>query len=98
MYYKRSDKFELKLFTDLDWARNIEDKKSTGGDAFFLGKRLVSWTRKKENCISQSTAQAGYVAAVVNCSNIMWITQLLKGMKEETTNLMVIYCDNTNAR
>lgn len=57
LYYKRSDRFELKVFTDSDMAENIDDKKKTSGGAFFLGKRLVSWTSKKQNCISQSTAE-----------------------------------------
>ena len=35
--------------------------------------------------------------AVVNYLNIVWIKQLLKGMNEEITEPMVIYCDNTSA-
>ena len=61
------------MFTNVDWAKKIDDKKSTSGEAFFLGKRLVSWTSKKKNCTSQSTTEAEYVAVVVNCSNIVWI-------------------------
>ena len=40
LYYKRSDRFELKVFIDLDWARNIDDRESTSGGAVFLGKGL----------------------------------------------------------
>ena len=46
LYYKKNDKFELKVFTDLDWAGNVDDIRSTSGGSFFLGKRLVSWTIK----------------------------------------------------
>ena len=59
----------LKVFSDADWVGNIDDRKSTSGGAFFLCKRLVSWTSKKKNCISQSTKEAEYVTAAVNCSN-----------------------------
>ena len=52
LYYKRSEKFELNSFTDVDWEGNIDDRKSTNGEALFLGKRLVSWTRKKQSCTS----------------------------------------------
>ena len=48
----------------------MKEKINSGG-AFFLGKRLVSWTSKKKNCISQSIAKKKYVAATVNCSNII---------------------------
>ena len=58
-------------------------EKSTSGGAFFLGKRFVSWTRKKWNYISQSIAKAKHVAVVGNYSNSIWMKQLLKGMKEE---------------
>ena len=49
LWYKKEDNFDLKAFTDIDWA---DDRKDTSGGAFFLGKRLVSWTSKKKNCIS----------------------------------------------
>lgn len=97
LYYKKIEKFELKVYTDVDWARNMDDRKSASGGAFFLGKRLVSWTRKKHNCISQSIAKAEYVAIIINCSNLVWIKKLLKGMKEEIIDPIVIFCDNTSS-
>lgn len=42
----------LKAFTDVDWAGSVDDKKRASGGALFLRKRLVSWIRKKQNCIS----------------------------------------------
>ena len=50
LYYKRSDKFELNAYTDVDWGGNIDDRKSTNGRALFLGRRLVTWTSKKQSC------------------------------------------------
>ena len=61
LYQKKNEKIELRAYTDVDWARNIDDRKSTSGGAFFLGKRLVTWTSKKQNHNSQSTTEAEYV-------------------------------------
>ena len=83
LYYKKNENFELRAYTDADWARNIDDKKSTSGGAFFLGRRLVIWTGKKWSCTSQSTTKEKYVAAAINCTNIVWIKKLLKGIKED---------------
>ena len=69
----------------------------TSGGAFFLGKRLVSWTSKKQNYTSQSTTEVEYVAIAINCSNIVWFKQLLKVMKVEIKEPIVIFCDNTSA-
>ena len=57
LYYKKNDKFELRAYIDGYLARNIDEKKSTSGGPFFLGKRLVSWISKKQNCTSQSTVE-----------------------------------------
>ena len=97
LWYKFGGNLDLKVFTDADWAGNINDRKSTSGGAFFLGKRLVSWTSKKQNCTSQSTVEAEYVAAAVNYSNIVWFKQLLEGMKMEIKEPVVMFCDNTSA-
>ena len=71
-------------------------EKRTSGGVLFLGRRLVTWTSKKKICTSQSIAKVEYVAAVINCKNIAWIKHLLKGMKEEIRDLVVICCDNTS--
>ena len=97
LHYKKNDKFELRVYTDSDCVGNVDDRKNTIGGAFILGKILVSWTIKKQNCTSQSIAEAEYMAAAVNCFNIVWLKILLKGMKEEITKRVVIYCDNTSA-
>ena len=31
LYHKKSEKFELRAYTDVDWARNIDDRISTSG-------------------------------------------------------------------
>ena len=46
LYYKKNDKFEQKVYTDADWARNFDDRKSTSGGPLFLGKIFVSWESK----------------------------------------------------
>ena len=94
---QKGGNLDLKAFIDADWARSVDDRKNTSGGAFFLGKRLVSWISKKQDCISQSTIEAEYVATVVNCSNIIWFKQLLVGMKIEIKDPIIIYYDNTSA-
>ena len=47
----------------MDWARNVDDRKSTSGGALYMGPRLVSWFNKKQISIGLSIAEAEYVAA-----------------------------------
>ena len=48
LWYKMGGNLDLKVFTNADWVGSLDDRKNTSGGALFLGKRLVSWTRKKQ--------------------------------------------------
>ncbi|KAJ9553183.1 hypothetical protein OSB04_017228 [Centaurea solstitialis] len=77
LWYPKDSSFELISFTDSDYGGCKLDRKSTSGSCQFLGDKLVSWTSKKQNCVSTSTAEAEYVAAA-SCSQVLWMkTQLL---------------------
>ena len=40
LYYKRTEKFDLKAYTDADWGGNIDDGKRTSGGELLLGKKI----------------------------------------------------------
>ena len=63
----------------------------------FLAKDQYLGQLKRKIAESQSTVEVDYVATTVHYSNIVWFTQLLKGMKVEITELVVMFCDNTSA-
>ncbi|GKC56413.1 putative ribonuclease H-like domain-containing protein [Tanacetum coccineum] len=54
--------FDLKAFSDSDYAGASLDRKSTTGGCQFLGKRLISWQCKKQTIVANSTTEAEYVA------------------------------------
>ena len=74
----------------------MNDRKITSGGAFFLGGRLVSCLRKKQDCISQSTSEVEYVVAANNCNQGVWMKQMLKDIRIEFSEPVVIHCDNTS--
>ena len=96
LWYDKNSDFILKSFTNVDWAGCVEDRKSTNGGAFFLGNRLVSWLSKKQDCIAQSTAESEYVATANNCTQVIWMKQMLKDIGVLLEEPIVIYCDNTS--
>ncbi|CAL9005708.1 unnamed protein product [Prunus brigantina] len=56
---------------------NIDDRKSTTGGCFYIGKNLVSWSSKKQNCVSLSTVEAEYIATGSCCIQLLWMKQML---------------------
>ncbi|KAJ9552915.1 hypothetical protein OSB04_016960 [Centaurea solstitialis] len=96
LWYPKDSSFELISLTDADYGGCKLDRKSTSGSCQFLGDKLVSWTSKKQNCVSTSTAEAEYVAATSCCSQVLCMkTQLLDyGYKLKR---VPIYCDSESA-
>ena len=72
------------------------DRKSTTGHIQFLGDKLVSWSSKKQNCVSTSTAEAEYIAAASCCSQVLWMRTQLKDYGF-WFNKIPIYCDSKSA-
>ena len=79
-------------FCDVDWARCVDDQKSTSSGCFFVGNNLVAWHSKKQMSTSLSTAKAKNIAAR-SCSQLLWMKQMLQdyGIEQET---MIVFCDN----
>ncbi|GJY40773.1 uncharacterized mitochondrial protein-like protein [Tanacetum coccineum] len=67
LWYSRDSPFELVAYTDSDYARATQDRKSTTGGCQFLGNRLISWQCKKQTVVATSTTEAEYVAAASCC-------------------------------
>nr|GEW54274.1 uncharacterized mitochondrial protein AtMg00810-like [Tanacetum cinerariifolium] len=59
LWYPKDTGFELTIFSDSDHAGCLDSRKSTSGGIQFLGgDKLVSWSSKKQDCTSMSSAEA----------------------------------------
>nr|GEY04481.1 retrovirus-related Pol polyprotein from transposon TNT 1-94 [Tanacetum cinerariifolium] len=78
LWYPKDTGFELTAFSDSDHAGCLDSRKSTSGGIQFLGgDKLVSWSSKKQDCTSMSSAEAEYVSLSMCCAQVRWMrTQL----------------------
>nr|GFA68814.1 retrovirus-related Pol polyprotein from transposon TNT 1-94 [Tanacetum cinerariifolium] len=79
LWYPKDTGFELTAFSDSDHAGCLDLRKSTSGGIQFLGgDKLISWSSKKKNCTSMSSAEAEYVSLSACCAQVLWMrTQLI---------------------
>nr|GEX13924.1 retrovirus-related Pol polyprotein from transposon TNT 1-94 [Tanacetum cinerariifolium] len=78
LWYPKDTGFELTAFLDLDHSGCLDSHKSTSGGMQFLGgDKLVSWSPKKQDCTSMSSAEVGYVSLSTCYAQVLWLrTQL----------------------
>ena len=96
LFYSKESNLSLAGFSDFDYAGNVDDRKSTTGECFYVGANFVAWISKKQNSMSLSTAEAEYITARSCCSQLLWMKNVLTdyGISQDT---MVVYCDNSSA-
>ena len=94
--YPKGSGFDLIGYSDSDFAGCKIDRKSTTGGCQLLGGKLVSWTSKKQNSVSTSTAEAEYVAAGSCCAQILWMKNQLLDYDLQFSRIP-IYCVSTSA-
>ncbi|WVZ49645.1 hypothetical protein U9M48_000985 [Paspalum notatum var. saurae] len=107
-YLKSCTKLGLKLskssstlvsgYSDADWAGCLDDRRSTGGFAIFLGANLVSWNAKKQATVSRSSTEAEYKAIVNATAEIMWVQTLLQELQISSPPAARLWCDNMGAK
>ena len=96
LWYPKGSAFDLIGYSDSDYAGDRVDRKSTSGTCHFLGRSLVCWSSKKQNCVSLSTAEAEYIAAGSCCAQLLWMKQTLKDYGINMKNVP-LYCDKKSA-
>jgi hypothetical protein len=77
LWYQKGKDLSLIAYKDADWAGCIDDQRSTGGEAFYLGECLVAWISKKQSLVSLSIAEGEYIAVATCCTHVLWMKQIL---------------------
>ncbi|GJT96875.1 retrovirus-related pol polyprotein from transposon RE1 [Tanacetum coccineum] len=97
LIFRRPHSNSILGYSDADWARCIETRRSTYGYSIFLGGNLVSWSAKKQPTVSRSSCESEYRAMANTAAEIIWITHLLRELHALPPDRPTLLCDNKSA-
>jgi hypothetical protein len=74
----------------------LDTCQSTSGYAVFLDVNLVSWSSKRQNIISRSSAEAEYRTVANGVAEACWLQQLLQELHAPLSKSTLVYYDNVS--
>ena len=97
LFYSAQSPLVLRAFSDVDWAGDPTDRRSTTSYCFLLGSSLISWQSKKQTHMARSSIEAEYRALTNTTSELLCLRWLLKDLGVSTSSATPLYCDNQSA-
>ena len=97
LLYTTDQDSSLVVYSDADYAGDVNDRKSTSGFVFLKNGAAISWRSKKQSVVAQSTAEAEYVALFYAAQQCVWFREMLVSLKQEQPDTMIIYEDSQSA-
>ncbi|RVW12031.1 Retrovirus-related Pol polyprotein from transposon RE2 [Vitis vinifera] len=97
LFFQRTTKKEIEIFSDADWAGSVTDRRSTSGYCSFVWGNLVTWRSKKQSVVARSSAEAEFRAMAQGICEGIWLNRLLEELRVPLKHPMVLYCDNQAA-
>ena len=72
-------------YTKTDFARDINDQKSTSGRVFTYNSTPISWVSKKQGLVTQSSVEAELVAGSIASPKGIWLIRLRNNFQHNFT-------------
>uniref|UniRef100_A0A2N9J0Y8 Integrase catalytic domain-containing protein n=1 Tax=Fagus sylvatica TaxID=28930 RepID=A0A2N9J0Y8_FAGSY len=87
----------LSGYTDIDWAGDPDDRRSTSGFLVYLGHNAITWSAKKQATVSRSSIESEYRALAIASAELCWVRSLLKDLGIYLSDPPILWCDNVSA-
>ena len=86
----------LEGYTDADGASQYH-RRAISGHAFLIDGGAVSWSSRKQELVTLSTAEAEYVAATHAAKEAIWLRRFITEVLQPIDGPTTLHCDNQAA-
>ncbi|GJS22982.1 ribonuclease H-like domain-containing protein [Tanacetum coccineum] len=92
----RSTTSQLIAYSDADWAGCPARRRSTSGYCVFLSDNLLTWSSKRQDTLSRSSAEVEYRGVTNAIVETSWIRNLFYELYTPLFTTTLVYCDNVS--
>jgi len=64
---------EIQIFSDADWAGDVDDRRSYSGMVVTVGQNIIHWKSTKQKSVTTSTMEAEYAALATCAKEATWM-------------------------
>ena len=96
LMYRQTYSLDLIGYSDVDFVRYVDYRKSTSGYIFIMVGGAVSLRSVKQTLISTSTMEAEFISCFEATSQGVWLKSLICRLRVMDSNFrsLRIFCDN----
>jgi hypothetical protein len=90
----------LAIYSDADYAGNVETRISTTGYISIMAGGPITWKSQLQKTVAKSTMEAEYMALSDSVSETIWLRRILSELKPDMHRNDIpttVYCDNQSA-
>jgi hypothetical protein len=99
LWFSRHENVEaaLTVFSDSDYAGDVDKRKSTTGVIRFLSGSPITWQSMKQKVVAQSSCEAEYIAAANATCQALWLSRVLAEIQGTVPGVPLLKIDNKSA-
>ena len=99
LVYGGEEELVVNGYTDASFQTDTDDSQSQSGYVFTINGGVVSWKSSKQETVSDSTAEAEYIAASESAKEGVWMRRFLieLGVFPNASSPLNLHCDSNGA-
>ena len=98
LIYGGEEELVVNGYTDASFQTDTDDSQSQSGYVFTINGGAISWKSSKQETVTDSTAEAEYIAASGATKEGVWMRFLIElGVFPNASSPLNLHCDNNGA-